>query len=121
MKHLRFLAIIAILLVAFSSCKNSYNGESPSNSAYSTERGVEGTVVEEGDNEWFVIKTSAQYVVIEAQGVGNFRINDKVYGDFYGFQCRSIYNETQGREYKAWVEGYFSGYNDAVEYMKSND
>lgn len=121
MKHLKFLAIIAISLVAFSSCKKSYNFESPSHSAYSTERGVEGTVVEEGDNEWFVIETSAQYVVIEAQGVGNFRINDKVYGDFYGFQGRSIYNETQGREYKAWVEGYFSDYNDAVEYMKDND
>ncbi len=121
MKHLKFLAIIAISLVAFSSCKKSYNFESPSQSAYSTERGVEGTVVEEGDNEWFVIETSAQYVVIEAQGVGNFRINDKVYGDFYGFQGRSIYNETQGREYKAWVEGYFSDYNDAVEYMKDND
>ena len=108
MKHLKILALIAVSLLAFSSCKNSYNGESPSDSAYSTERGVEGTVVKEGNNEWFVIKTSAQYVVIEAQGVGNFRINDKVYGDFHGFQGRSIYNATQNKDYKAWVEGYFS-------------
>ena len=120
MKHLRLLALFAISLVVLGSCKKNYNGESPSYSAYSTERGVEGTVVEEGDNEWFVIKTSAQYVVIEAQGVGNFRINDKVYGDFHGFQGRNIYNASQNRDYKAWVEGYFSAYNDAVEYMKDH-
>ena len=120
MKHLRLLALFAISLVVLGSCNKSYNGESPSYSAYSTERGVEGTVVEEGDNEWFVIKTSAQYVVIEAQGVGNFRINDKVYGDFHGFQGRNIYNASQNRDYKAWVEGYFSAYNDAVEYMKDH-
>ena len=120
MEHLRLLALFAISLVVLGSCKKSYNGESPSYSAYSTERGVEGTVVEEGDNEWFVIKTSAQYVVIEAQGVGNFRINDKVYGDFHGFQGRNIYNASQNRDYKAWVEGYFSAYNDAVEYMKDH-
>lgn len=121
MRKFLLALFITFSTLTLSASNDKYEGENPSKSAYATSKGVEGTVIKEGKNEWFIIKTSKQYVVIEAQGLNNFSVNEKVYGDFYGFNGRKVYNDTKKKSYTVWVEGYFSSYDQAVKYMNKKD
>ncbi len=119
--------------VTTSSTPNTYSSPNASNGTlHSDERiygdfynyeetddCVEGVVVYEGEDDYFIVETRKGYTIIDRRS-GSLSEGHKVRGELNRSGSKYLFNRNRDSEVKVYIEDYALSDDDAIEWMGKN-
>lgn len=81
---------------------------------------VEGVVVYEGDDDYYIVETRKGYTILERRS-GSLSEGHKVRGELNRYGNKYLINRNRDSEVKVYIEDYALSDDDALEWMGKND
>lgn len=81
---------------------------------------VEGVVVYEGDDDYYIVETSLGYTVLEVYS-GILYEGDKVRGELNKYNFKYLINRNRKKEVKVYIEDFMLSDDDAIEWLGEHD
>ena len=81
---------------------------------------VEGVVVYEGDDDYYIVETRRGYTVLERRS-GSLWEGHKVRGELNRYGTKYLINRNRDAEVRVYIEEYALSEDDALEWMGKND
>lgn len=85
-----------------------------------TDNCVEGIVVYEGDDDYYIVETKKGLTVLERYS-GRLDEGDKVRGELNKYNFKYLINRNRSSEVKVYIEDYMLSDDDAVEWLGKNN
>ena len=85
-----------------------------------TDNCVEGVVVYEGDDDYYIVETRKGFTVLERYS-GRLDEGDKVRGELNQYNFKYLINRNRSSEVKVYIEDYMLSDDDAVEWLGKNN
>lgn len=85
-----------------------------------TDNCVEGVVVYEGDDDYYIVETRRGYTVLERRS-GSLWEGHKVRGELNRYGTKYLINRNRDSEVRVYIEDYALSEDDALEWMGEND
>ena len=85
-----------------------------------TDNCVEGVVVYEGDDDYYIVETRKGFTVLERYS-GRLDEGDKVRGELNKYNFKYLINRNRSSEVKVYIEDYMLSDDDAVEWLGKNN
>ena len=85
-----------------------------------TDNCVEGVVVYEGDDDYFIVETRRGYTVLERRS-GSLSEGHKVRGELNRTGTKYLYNRRRNSEIRVYIEDYALSDDDALEWLGEHD
>lgn len=85
-----------------------------------TENCVEGVVVYEGDNDYYIVGTRRGYTILERRS-GSLYEGHKVRGELNRYGSKYLINRNRDSEVRVYIENYALSEDDALEWMGENE
>jgi hypothetical protein len=81
---------------------------------------VEGVVVYEGEDDYYIVETRRGYTILERRS-GSLSEGHKVRGELNRHGTKYLYNRRRDSEVRVYIEDYALSDDDALEWMGEND
>lgn len=85
-----------------------------------TDNCVEGVVVYEGDDDYYIVETRKGFTVLERYS-GRLDEGDKVRGELNKYNFKYLINRNRSSEVKVYIEDYMLSDDSAVEWLGKNN
>jgi len=85
-----------------------------------TDNCVEGVVVYEGDDDYYIVETRKGFTVLERYS-GRLDEGDKVRGELNKYNFKYLINRNRSSEVKVYIEDYMLSDDDAVKWLGKNN
>ena len=85
-----------------------------------TDNCVEGVVVYEGDDDYYIVETRRGYTVLEVYS-GILYEGNKVRGELNSYNFKYLINRNRNSEVRVYIEDYALSEDDAIEWLGEND
>lgn len=85
-----------------------------------TDNCVEGVVVYEGDDDYYIVETRKGFTVLERYS-GRLDEGDKVRGELNKYNFKYLINRNRSSEVKVYIEDFMLSDDDAVEWLGKNN
>ena len=111
-----------LILYHYTNEVSSASNENKSSSYYNYEETndcVDGEVVYEGDDDYYIIETRRGYTICERYS-GILNEGMKVRGELNRYKFRYIINKHNDNEIRIYIEDYALSENDAIGWMRKN-
>ncbi len=81
---------------------------------------VEGVVVYEGENDYYIIETKRGYTILERFS-GNFYEGNRIRGELNQYGMKYLINRSSNTEVKGYIEDFALSGDDAIEWMGEHE
>ena len=85
-----------------------------------TDNCVEGVVVYEGDDDYYIVETRRGYTVLEVYS-GILYEGNKVRGELNSYNFKYLINRNRNSEVRVYIEDYALSEDDAIEWLGEHD
>ena len=82
---------------------------------------LDGEIVYEGDDDYYIVETRSGYTILERRSGGSLYEGDRIRGELHNYGTTYIIKKNTDREVRVYIEEYMLSDDRAIEWMGDHD